>query len=157
MPSSLDILRPSSSPAPDLSPTPIMGKVNDDMKNDMQTEWFNPEKPMLKELSTILVEQEQIIGFLILQSDRNGLQIKSIGLLPAYRNKGLGKKLLRYSLKKAKEKDYSSVELVVALENVPAYNLFSKIGFKPKTTIETYRGGFYESLTWSLFLTRNKF
>ncbi|MFX1401948.1 MAG: GNAT family N-acetyltransferase [Promethearchaeota archaeon] len=104
--------------------------LNNELKNTVATEWFNKEKAMIKDSSIVLLENEKIIGFLILRSIKNDVQISPFGLLPDYRKKGLGKKLLLYCLEKAKQKGYKYVNLDVALENVPAYKLYSKVGFK---------------------------
>ncbi|MFX1526050.1 MAG: GNAT family N-acetyltransferase [Promethearchaeota archaeon] len=103
--------------------------LNNELKNTVATEWFNIEKIMINN-SSILFGNEKIIGFLILRPFKNGVQINSFGLLPDYRKKGLGKKLLLYCLEKVKQEGYKYINLDVALENVPAHKLYSKVGFK---------------------------
>ena len=50
-----------------------------------------------------------------------------------YRGRGYGKKLLKETLKKAKELNFEKVLLKVEEENIKAVNLYKKVGFRIKT------------------------
>jgi RimJ/RimL family protein N-acetyltransferase len=52
-----------------------------------------------------------------------------IGLLPAYRHQGLGKKLLHETLRRAFAGDLSRIELEVFSNNVAAIRLYERTGF----------------------------
>lgn len=52
-----------------------------------------------------------------------------IGVIAAYRGKGIGKALIHDALNKAKEKGLERIELSVFKENQPAITLYQKIGF----------------------------
>jgi ribosomal protein S18 acetylase RimI-like enzyme len=56
--------------------------------------------------------------------------IASFGIIPNFRNQGLGDALIVRSLKELINKNFEMVNLDVALENEPAYKLYSKVGFK---------------------------
>ena len=53
-----------------------------------------------------------------------------VGLLPEYRGKGIGGKLIKKTLKKAKEKGLKRIELGVRADNRNALGLYLKLGFE---------------------------
>jgi len=53
-----------------------------------------------------------------------------MGLLPAYRGRGIGARLMDKALQSAKEKGLYRVELEVFEDNTPARVLYEKMGFK---------------------------
>jgi len=78
-----------------------------------------------------------------------------MALLPEYRARGIGKKLLLTTLKKAKANGIERVELLVYKSNDVAKTMYEKIGFK----IEGIRhkamkidGKYYDDCIMSLFL-----
>jgi RimJ/RimL family protein N-acetyltransferase len=62
-----------------------------------------------------------------------------MGLLPAYRHKGIGQMLLTAVLKKAKEFGLEKVELNVYASNTNAIRLYKKMGFTEEGLIKKYR------------------
>ena len=78
-----------------------------------------------------------------------------MALIPEYRGRGIGKKLLLAALKKAKANGIERVELLVYKSNDVAKTIYEKIGFK----IEGIRqksmkidGKYYDDYIMSLFL-----
>ena len=55
-----------------------------------------------------------------------------------YQGKGLGKALLNYCIENCMKLGLKLFELHVATTNIPAYNLYKKLGFKNIKTIENY-------------------
>lgn len=119
----------------------IMNKSKDNMFLDLTEEqkweviknYFEPSKPIIQEASIILIKDKKIIGFSItkLSTFNTGrATIGPFGILPDFRNKGLGEAILLFCLKKLLENNFKIVNLDVAIENEPAYKLYLKVGFK---------------------------
>ena len=56
--------------------------------------------------------------------------VLGMGILPAYRHKGIGTKLVQAALKKAKAYGLYRIELEVFEDNLPAIELYAKLGFE---------------------------
>jgi ribosomal protein S18 acetylase RimI-like enzyme len=89
------------------------------------------------------VEQDKVVGWAdIFPEDNPRMSHRGslgMGLLPEYRNKGLGQKLLAAALKKAKEFGLEKVELNVYTSNTNAIKLYRKMGFTDEGVIKKYR------------------
>lgn len=85
-------------------------------------------------------------------SHRGGL---GMGLLPEFRGKGLGSKLLEAVLAHAKKSGLEKVELNVYTSNAGAVALYKKFGFEQEGLIRRYRkldGQYYDCLAMGKFL-----
>jgi ribosomal protein S18 acetylase RimI-like enzyme len=118
----------------------IMNKSKDNMFLDLNEEqkwevvknYFKPSKQIIQDASFILTEGTKLIGYSIAKHTKFETKkaiIAAFGILPNFRNKGLGEALILYSLKKLVENNFEAVTLDVALENKPAYKLYLKVGF----------------------------
>jgi len=67
------------------------------------------------------------------ESSRHHAEL-GIGLLPQYRNRGIGSELIVRSLEWAKFVGLHTVELTVSPQNSIAVHVFAKCGFKPVDT-----------------------
>ena len=85
--------------------------------------------------------EEQIVGYIILSSregNKNGyryrkeLDIDAMGIDENYRNQGIGRELLEYIKKYAKDNNYTDLRLTVNEENENARHLYEHVGFKIK-------------------------
>lgn len=86
------------------------------------------------------------------QNHRGGL---GMGLLPEFRGKGLGSKLLSSVLTQAKKFGLEKVELNVYTTNLPAIALYKKAGFEQEGLIRKYRkldGQYFDCLAMGKFL-----
>jgi RimJ/RimL family protein N-acetyltransferase len=86
------------------------------------------------------------------QSHRGGL---GMGLLPEFRGKGVGSKLLKAVLEHAKKFGLEKVELNVYTTNVPAIALYKKFGFEQEGLLKKYRkldGKYFDCLAMGKFL-----
>jgi len=119
----------------------IMNKSEDNMFLDLNEKekleviknYFEPSEQIIQDASFILTKGNKIIGYSIAKSSRFGMKkaiIASFGIKPNFRNQGLGEALIVRSLKELINKNFEMVNLDVALENEPAYKLYSKVGFK---------------------------
>jgi ribosomal protein S18 acetylase RimI-like enzyme len=79
----------------------------------------------------ILVKGKKIIGFtgLIYHKWNNTLQVSDIFVIPEYRRKGYGLKLIKFLVNKAKETNYRCIIAEApSLSNAP--KLYEKAGFR---------------------------
>ena len=60
-----------------------------------------------------------------------------IGIVPAHRGKGLGRRIVKHVLMKA-ARDYDTVTLAVDVDNTSAYELYSDLGFEVEYRIITH-------------------
>ncbi len=96
------------------------------------------KKPIFEDASLILMEGGVVIGFVVVIPDGNEAEIKSFGIKPKYRNKGLGKNLMLLSLSILIKNGFKMVLLDVTIENKPALGVYSKLGFKISSTSNLY-------------------
>lgn len=89
------------------------------------------------------VENDKVVGWAdIFPEDNPRLAHRGslgMGILPDYRNKGLGQKLLAKAIEKAKEFGLEKIELNVYTSNVNAIKLYRKMGFTEEGLIKKYR------------------
>lgn len=78
-----------------------------------------------------------------------------MGLLPAYRGQGAGRKLLAACLTKARSKGITRVDLEVRADNEAAIKLYKRMGFRVDAVNHRgmrFDGMYYDSLGMSLLL-----
>ena len=89
--------------------------------------------------------QNKAVGYLIFYYNfssflvKAGLFIEDIFVLPKFRGKGIGKKLLLKVIELAKERDCGRVEWNVLDWNEPAISFYKKMGAKPLDEWTTFR------------------
>ena len=109
--------------------------LGEPQKQAMVNKIFNTsKKPIFDDASIILMEGGDVIGFVVVIPDGNEAEIRSFGIKPKYRNKGLGKNLLVLSLNILIKNGFKVVFLDVTIENKPAIGVYTKLGFKISST-----------------------
>lgn len=76
-----------------------------------------------------------------------------MGLLPAYRGQGIGKKLLSACLAKAKSNGVTRVELATRADNQRAIKLYERMGFRREAVKRhgmRFDGVYYDTIQMSL-------
>ncbi|WP_431050061.1 GNAT family N-acetyltransferase [Roseateles sp. L2-2] len=76
-----------------------------------------------------------------------------VGLLPAYRGQGVGRRLLAACLAKAKQNGITRVELEVRADNQHAIGLYERMGFVREATKRNgmrFDGHYFDSIQMSL-------
>ncbi len=96
------------------------------------------KKPIIEDATFILMKDGEVIGFVVVIPDGNEAEIRSFGIKPKYRNKGLGKNLMLLSLNILIKNGFKVVLLDVTIENKPAFGVYSKLGFKISSTSNLY-------------------
>lgn len=88
----------------------------------------------------VLVEENQVIGYIGLAFAGTTADIQTIGIAPARQRTGLGSKLLNLALTEAKKRGVEQVFLEVAVENAPAISLYKDFGFNQISIRPNYYG-----------------
>jgi len=89
-------------------------------------------------LTTVLLEQEKIIGFSILWTLFEQAQIVQIAIDNDFRNRGYGKLLMENMICNAKQKGCEFISLEVRVSNNDASNFYNRFHFKKATIRKNY-------------------
>lgn len=87
----------------------------------------------------IVLDDEKIIGFIIFALIYDRCELIDLYVDKNYRRMGIAKELIEIMLENSK--DCNNISLEVRKDNVEAYNLYSKFGFKAVSTREKYYNG----------------
>lgn len=94
----------------------------------------------------ILAELEGIrVGFAIFYTNfstflgKPGLYLEDLYILPEYRGKGFGKKMLAYLARLTRDRDYGRLDWAVLDWNKPSIEFYNSIGAKPLSDWIVYR------------------
>ena len=105
------------------------------------------------------VHDEQVVGWCDIFPEENPRQSHrgalGMGLLPDFRGKGLGSKLLKEVLDHAKKFGLEKVELHVYSTNIAAIQLYKKFGFEQEGLLKKYRkldGQYFDCVAMGKFL-----
>jgi ribosomal protein S18 acetylase RimI-like enzyme len=90
-----------------------------------------------EEASLVVVRDDEIVGFSLVHSRPGEAHLADIGIVPAHRGKGLGRRMVRCSLMKA-ARDHYTVTLAVDVDNASAYGLYCDLGFEVEYRIITH-------------------
>ena len=84
----------------------------------------------LRTATFVWKDGEKIFGFVIVHSRNKEEHIHLFGILDEYRGKGIVRIILIETLKEMKAAGCRMVSIGVDANNIPAYNLYKKVGFK---------------------------
>ena len=96
---------------------------------DEQWQKENFEKEWGRDVFKVIRHQDEVIGYSQFTKEKDKIYIQSIGLIPDFRNQGLGTMLMERILKEAQESG-GDVELSVHSKNKVALKLYEKFGFE---------------------------
>lgn len=88
----------------------------------------------------VLVQENQIIGYIGLAFAGTAADIQTIGILPSRQRTGLGSRLLNLAITEAKNRGVEQIFLEVAVENEPAISLYKDFDFVQISTRPNYYG-----------------
>ena len=103
----------------------------DEERKEYFKEHFDKEDEMIDEASIVLVEGTKIIGFTLIKpthGEGNG-HLWIMGVIPEYRRRQLGSKLLNQAIVTLKKQGYKTMSLVVDSSNEAAVKLYEKYHF----------------------------
>lgn len=98
-----------------------------------------PEEEERRGMTVYLAEyQGEVIGKTHLQLIDSVAGIFGLGVLPGYRGRGFGRRILNLSVSKLKENNPKRVMLQVEAKNETALNLYKSCGFVSQSTMDYY-------------------
>lgn len=108
-------------------------------KQDAILEMILPEEEEKRGMLIYLAEKDkQIVGKVHLQLTSGVCAIYGLGVLPEYRQKGIGRSILMRAIEKLKQANASEIMLQVVAENANALNLYKSCGFIETSTMDYY-------------------
>ncbi len=104
-----------------------MREMDDIIDGHQATGEFDPDHWM------VLTANGESVGVLLLNRvlNRQGMEIVYLGLAPAARGKGLGRRLVQHAINTAHAQGVKQIVLAVDELNQPAMTLYRKLGFTP--------------------------
>jgi ribosomal-protein-alanine N-acetyltransferase len=100
----------------------------------------------------VLLDNESIIGYIGLEPLVDHADITGIAVLNEYRKKGLASYLLNTAIEKCREINLDNIFLEVRTSNLPAINLYKKLGFKKISIRNNYYSNGEDALIFVLNL-----
>ncbi|MCK4877305.1 MAG: GNAT family N-acetyltransferase, partial [Candidatus Heimdallarchaeota archaeon] len=103
----------------------------DEERKEYFEEHFDKEDEMIDDTSIVLVEGTKFIGFTLVKpthGEGNG-HLWIMGVIPEYRGRQLGSKLLNHAIDSLKKSGYKTMSLVVDSANEAALKLYEKYNF----------------------------
>ncbi len=115
-------------------------KDNPELAIPLYDDWLASQKSQKKQ-TWIYKEDNQINGFLNLFVDTEKLfgDINYVGVVPNQRKKGIGKKLLQFSLNYFSQQRIKNCHLTVASRNKNALSLYHELGFELSEHFTVFR------------------
>jgi ribosomal-protein-alanine acetyltransferase len=81
-----------------------------------------------------------LVGYIIARIDRWGAEIVSLAVLPASRNRGVGRRLMAAAIRRALRHEAKSIRLMVRHNNLSAAAFYRRQGFRAVGRV----AGYYE-------------
>lgn len=100
----------------------------------------------------VLLDNENIIGYIGLELLVDHADITGIAILSEYRKKGLASYLLNTAIEKCREMNLDNIFLEVRTSNLPAINLYKKLGFEKISIRNNYYSNGEDALIFVLNL-----
>lgn len=114
-------------------------------------EWFLRQNPIFH----VAKCEGEVVGYVLAIVKEATCHIISIAVKRAWRGQGLGERLMRRSLEECKSRGSSIAALEVSTDNIPAINLYKKLGFKVKKVLKGYYRGRKDAYYMVKDLTRS--
>lgn len=115
---------------PDLMPLISIGNPKDNPIIKQQfdlSQSFKDEKELQSRF--LILQGEQVVGHLFLRHNKEYDEVVSIGILPPFRNLGVGSYLIK-KIKDEAMKNHRGLKLKVAWYNNDAKRLYERLGFR---------------------------
>ena len=81
---------------------------------------------------------KRLVGFAVMQTVLDESELLTIGIMPEFQGRGLGKSLLSAALSEVKKRGAKKCFLEVRVSNLPALSLYEKTGFKKNGIRKNY-------------------
>jgi ribosomal protein S18 acetylase RimI-like enzyme len=99
--------------------------------------WLKRTDSFIERASIVFRKDDEIIGFIVMCSEPNYVEMGPIGIIPSQRGRGLGRALILESVKRLPE-NKQTIGLSVSPSNSIAYKLYSNLGFEKRYEIPIY-------------------
>ncbi len=103
----------------------------------------------------VIKSDGKIVAYVLVTINGQQAHLLKLSVVPDYRSKGLGKKLLDRVIALAREKGASKLMLEVAQSNAPAIRFYQRLGLSQEGTVLGYypgKGGREDALTMGMTL-----
>ncbi|MGL4452754.1 MAG: GNAT family N-acetyltransferase [Sarcina sp.] len=86
--------------------------------------------------SFFAIQDDKVIGFADARPMCCKIGYVGIGIIKGFRDKGLGRELMKKIIDESKMYGYKSLEIDVRKDNIPAIKLYEKLGFKKRRELK---------------------
>jgi ribosomal protein S18 acetylase RimI-like enzyme len=116
--------------------------LDDEGRKDLFFDSWSRAKPLIHDASLTLSHQGHLIGFIRFLPiyELTDAYLAPIGILPAYRQKGLAQELLKVGMKELRALNYRTMSCYVSTSNVAAISFYEKTGFVSRHKITSLFG-----------------
>jgi len=90
--------------------------------------------------ATIVEDRGGIVGSVMTAFDGTACRVLSVGVLPAWRRRGLGRALLEAAERLARDRGAVELRLEVGVENAGAIEFYKRLGYKIDGVLPAYYG-----------------
>jgi ribosomal protein S18 acetylase RimI-like enzyme len=114
-------------------------KENPDIASPGFEAWKLSRLEAKNSIAWVYKDHGKIIGYLNLSINREYGEIKSVGVLPDQRGKGIGRQLISYMLNYLYHNQIPYCHLTVATQNLNALQLYKKLGFRVESHYQVFQ------------------
>lgn len=109
-------------------------------RRDYFDDYYSRSKPFITKASMVLVrkDNQEIVGVSLLRPRDDDAHLALLAIHPKYQGKKLGKLMMRLVMKRVFNDKFQTISLGVDKENLPALQLYLKLGFETKSRIVTH-------------------
>ena len=129
--------------------------IKDILQSDFDDFWtFSIFKSELEnENSEYIIAKynDEIVGFVGIWISLDVVHITNIVTKKSKRNLGIASSLLQQAINRANQKQATSITLEVNAKNIPAINLYKKLGFKEVGCRKKYYNGIDDALIMTIY------
>jgi ribosomal-protein-alanine N-acetyltransferase len=118
-------------------------------KNQIESLLLNPNA-----FTLVFEENRKLLGSLILYFDGTGAKVLTISVNPAFRRRGIGKRLMQEAEQVGRFMRTMKLTLEVSTLNKPAIGLYTSLGYQFNGVIENYYSWGDDAYTMSKELLR---
>ena len=116
----------------------FLNQTNKERKQFFE-ETFSQKKSIVGNASLALINliDNEVVGIVILQARREEAHLAILAILPDHRGKKFGTSLVKEAISRCNHLGIKTMSLGVDADNVPAVNLYSKMGFEKVSSLIT--------------------
>ncbi len=104
-----------------------------------------------RDLAYVALDGEQVIAYFFLWWYDTPFPVLGVGILDEYHRQGLGRQIVELLIAEAERAGCSAVELTTVLDNEPAYNLYTSVGFKCLGQVDNVAGDGRVVREWHMY------